>query len=142
MCDATEVVRAAAEAFSPQARDLGIELDIRSGAALAVDLDAERLAQIVANLLENALKYANTRVQVYAAPQDAAHFSVVVGDDGPGIPPEQRALVFERLYTLRDAPGRAVGTGLGLAIVRELAAAMGGSAAVDEQSRFVVTLPR
>jgi two-component system sensor histidine kinase BaeS len=142
MCDATEVVRAAAEAFLPQARDLGVQLDIRSGDAVAVDLDAERLAQIVANLVENALKYAATHVQVYAAPQDAGHFSVVVGDDGPGIPVDQRALVFERLYTVRDTPGRAVGTGLGLAIVRELAAAMGGGATVDDQSRFVVTLPR
>jgi two-component system sensor histidine kinase BaeS len=142
MCNATEVVRASAEAFLPQARDLGVQLDIRSGDAIAVDLDAERLAQIVANLVENALKYAATRVQVYAAPQDAGRFSVVVGDDGPGIPPDQRALVFERLYTVRDTPGRAVGTGLGLAIVCELAAAMGGGATVDDQSRFVVTLPR
>jgi signal transduction histidine kinase len=140
--DATEIVRAAADAFAPQARELGIQLDVRSGEAIPVDVDAERLAQIVANLVENALKYATTRVQVYAAPQDASHFSVVVGDDGPGIPPDQRALVFGRLYTVRDTPGRAVGTGLGLAIVRELAAAMGGNAAVDEQSRFVVTLPR
>jgi two-component system sensor histidine kinase BaeS len=142
LCDATEIVRNAAEAFAPQARALGVELDVRSGAAIQADLDAERLAQIVANLVENAMKYATASVQVYAAPQNATHFSVVVGDDGPGLAPEQRALVFERLYTVRDTPGRAVGTGLGLAIVRELAAAMGGSAAVDADSKFVVTLPR
>ncbi len=53
--------------------------------------------------------------------------------------------MFERLYTVRDKPGRAVGTGLGLAIVRELAARMGGRAWVDEASdrgsQFVVSLP-
>ena len=53
--------------------------------------------------------------------------------------------MFDRLYTVRDTPGRAVGTGLGLAIVRELAAAMGGrawaEAAPDVGSRFVVSLP-
>ena len=53
--------------------------------------------------------------------------------------------MFERLYTVRETPGRAVGTGLGLAIVRELAAAMGGSARAESApgggTRFVVSLP-
>jgi two-component system phosphate regulon sensor histidine kinase PhoR len=52
--------------------------------------------------------------------------------------------VFERLYTGREVPGRAIGTGLGLAIVRELAVAMGGTARVDPTnangSRFIVTV--
>ena len=144
-CDATEIVHDAADAFAPQAHDLGIALSIRSGGALPVDLDPERLAQIVANLVENALKYAATRVDAYAAAHGPGQVAIVVVDDGPGIPPDQLALVFDRLYTVRETPGRAVGTGLGLAIVRELAAAMGGRAwaeAVPEGgSRFVVSLP-
>jgi signal transduction histidine kinase len=144
-CDATEVVRDAAEAFAPKAHDLGVRLAVVPGASLPVDLDPERLAQIVANLVENALKYAESSVEVYAAPHGAGHVAVVVTDDGPGIPRDQLALVFERLYTVRDKPGRAVGTGLGLAIVRELAAKMGGRAWVDEGgnggSQFVVSLP-
>jgi two-component system sensor histidine kinase BaeS len=130
-CDATELVRDAAEAFAPQARELGIALNITSGPALPVDVDPERLAQIVANLIENALKYATAQVDVYAAPQGEDRVAVVVVDDGPGIPADQMARVFERLYTVRETPGRAVGTGLGLAIVRELAAAMGGRARVE-----------
>ncbi len=144
-CDATEVVRNAAEAFRPQATEHGIELNVASGGVLAVELDPERVAQIVANLIENALKYAASRVEVYAAPQGDAHIAIVVVDDGPGIPAEQAGRVFERLYTVRDTPGRAVGTGLGLAIVRELAAAMAGQARVEEApgggTRFVVSLP-
>ncbi len=144
-CDATEVVRNAAEAFAPQAHEHGVALNVTSGGVLAVELDPERLAQIVANLIENALKYAATQVDVYAAPQADGQVAVVVGDDGPGIPPEQAARVFERLYTVRETPGRAVGTGLGLAIVRELAAAMGGSARAESVpgggTRFVVALP-
>jgi two-component system, OmpR family, sensor kinase len=144
-CDATEVVRDAAEAFAPQAHELGIALNISSGEVLAVDLDPERLGQIAANLIENALKYATTSVDVYAARQSDAQVAVVVVDDGPGIAADQATRVFERLYTVRDAPGRAVGTGLGLAIVRELAAAMGGSARVEAApgggTRFVVSLP-
>ena len=144
-CDATQIVRDAAEAFAPQARDLGIGLNVVSGAVLPVHLDPERLGQIVANLIENALKYATAQVEVYAAPQDEGHVAVVVVDDGPGIPADQAARVFERLYTVRETPGRAVGTGLGLAIVRELAAAMGGSARAEAApgggTRFVVSLP-
>jgi two-component system sensor histidine kinase BaeS len=144
-CDATEIVHDAADAFAPQAHDLGIELVITQGSVLPVDADPERLAQIVANLVENALKYAATRVEVYAAPHGPSGVAIVVVDDGPGIPADQLALVFDRLYTVRETPGRAVGTGLGLAIVRELAAAMGGRAwaeAVPEGgSRFVVSLP-
>jgi two-component system sensor histidine kinase BaeS len=144
-CDANEVVRDAATAFAPQARDLGIELTVPAGAPLPADVDPERLGQIVANLVENALKYATAHVSVYATTYDPHRIAIVVVDDGPGIPTEQRALVFDRLYTVRDTPGRSVGTGLGLAIVRELATAMGGTASVDPSSkpgtRFVVVLP-
>ena len=144
-CDATEVVRDAAEAFAPQARELGIELSVMSGEALPVVLDPERLAQIAANLIENALKYATSRVEVYAAMQSDGRVAVVVVDDGPGIPADRMARVFDRLYTVRETPGRSVGTGLGLAIVRELAAAMGGSARAEAApgggTRFVVSLP-
>jgi two-component system sensor histidine kinase BaeS len=144
-CDATELVRDAAEAFAPHARELGIALNITSGDPLPVDVDPERLAQIVANLIENALKYATARVDVYAARQGEDRVAVVVVDDGPGIPADRMARVFERLYTVRETPGRAVGTGLGLAIVRELAAAMGGSARAEAApgggTRFVVSFP-
>ena len=144
-CDATEVVRDAAEAFAPQARELGVSLDVISGEPLPVDLDPERVGQIAANLVENALKYAHTRVQVYAARQEDGRVAIVVGDDGPGVPADEMNRVFERLYTVRETPGRAVGTGLGLAIVRELAAAMGGAAWAEAApgggTRFVVSLP-
>jgi two-component system sensor histidine kinase BaeS len=143
--DATEIVRNATEAFVPQARDLGIDLHVAPGAPLPIDVDPERLGQIAANLIENALKYAAAKVEVYAASQTGGQIAIVVVDDGPGIPPEQTASVFERLYTVRDTPGRAVGTGLGLAIVRELAAAMGGTARAEAApgggTRFVVSLP-
>jgi signal transduction histidine kinase len=144
-CNATDVVRDAATAFIPQADDLGIALDVRVGPAFPVDTDPERLAQIVANLVENALKYARSRVEVYVAPNGETELALVVADDGPGIPVDELGMVFERLYTVRDTPGRTVGTGLGLAIVRELAGALGGRAWVDVApeggSRFVVALP-
>lgn len=140
-CDAATVVREAALAFAPQAGELGLTIDVDTPLAITADLDAERLGQIVANLTENALKFAVSRVHVGAV---AVGSTVVVSvlDDGQGIPTEEQHGVFDRLHTVRSSPGRAVGTGLGLAIVSELAQAMGGDARVETPSaggtRFVV----
>ena len=142
--DARGVVAGAVEAFQPSAAELGIELVTAPGDVLPVELDPQRLAQIVANLVENALKFATARVQV-ATRSTPGGIDVVVDDDGPGIAPADLPHVFDRLYTSRTVPGRVVGTGIGLAIVRELAVAMGGAARVETVdstgTRFVVTLP-
>ena len=141
--DARDVVATTVAGFQPAARDYGVTLTIAPGATIPADADPERLAQVVANLVENALKYARTSVQVDVARTDAG-VEVRVTDDGPGIPADERERVFDRLYTARPVAGRPVGTGIGLAIVSELALAMGGSArcaAVDDAgARFVVTI--
>jgi two-component system sensor histidine kinase BaeS len=144
LCDATEVVRDAAEAFAPQARELGVELAVAPAPSVPAELDPERVGQIVANLVENALKYATTSVTVVAEPEEH-ELRIIVTDDGPGISDDELGAVFTRLYTARDAPGRTVGTGLGLAIVQELAAAMGGHASASSPStggaQLAVALP-
>jgi two-component system sensor histidine kinase BaeS len=139
------VVRDAVEAFGPAAAELGLALDVDTGDVVPVVADAQRLAQIVANLVENALKFATTRVAVGVAADDG-RVVLHVDDDGAGIAPADLPRVFERLYTSRTVPGRTLGTGIGLAIVHELAAAMGGDARVEPLdsvgTRFVVTFPR
>lgn len=145
--DAGTVVREAVEAFGPQAAEIGVALSCRAEVALPIDVDADRLAQIVANLVENALKYATSSVSVGVAGTPAG-CEITVDDDGPGIAPDDLPHVFDRLYTSRTTPGRAVGTGLGLAIVRELTDLMGGTVVATTLStptpgtRFVVRLPR
>jgi signal transduction histidine kinase len=143
--DARVVVGETVDAFRPAASDLGIALDLDgTDGGAACNADPQRLAQIVANLVENALKYASTAVTVGVHSVDR-RISITVDDDGPGIAPNDLPHVFERLYTSRTAPGRIVGTGVGLAIVHELAAAMGGEAHVEpvdaQGTRFVVTFP-
>ncbi len=143
-CDAAAVVADAADAFAPAARDMGVTLDVHRDGTIPADLDADRLAQMVANLVENALKYAVARVDVRVA-RSGTDVEVAVADDGPGIDDDELAHVFERLYVGRTTPGRSVGTGLGLAIVRELAGAMGGTAYATRDAnggaRFVVRVP-
>ena len=142
--DARDVVYDAVAGFVPSARDWGLRLEVVRGDPTPADVDPERLAQITANLVENALKYARSAVRVGLERRDG-QVEVRVDDDGPGIPAGDRDRVFERLYTARGAPGRKVGTGIGLAIVHELAGAMGGGTAVQPLdlggTRFTVTIP-
>jgi len=108
--------------------------------------DAQRLEQIVGNLLGNAVRHTPPGGLVAAAVSaepDAVR--VEVRDTGEGIAPEELPRVFERFYRGQGGDGRA-GAGLGLALVKELAEAMGGSAEAAstprEGSRFTVRLPR
>jgi two-component system sensor histidine kinase BaeS len=149
--DVAEVARHAALALEPAAREAGLRLVVAGEPGpLMATADPERLAQVVANLVENALKYAGTTVEVAVRPAPpgpagaGGGVEIGVADDGPGIDPDDLPRVFERLYTSRRQPGRKVGTGLGLAIVRELVSAMGGhvsvAATAQGGTRFVVTL--
>lgn len=142
--DARTVVYDTVAGFVPSARDWGLRLEVMRGDPVPLDTDPERLAQITANLVENALKYARSTVRVDVDRRDG-QVELRVDDDGPGIPVEDRDRVFQRLYTARDAPGRQVGTGIGLAIVHELAGAMGGDASCEPLAaggtRFRVTIP-
>ena len=98
--------------------------------------DPDRLSQVVANLVENGLKFAATTVTVSVATDEPAGAVVLaVDDDGPGIAAEDLGRVFERFTTSDRAGARRAGTGLGLAIVAELVAAMGGTVRAGSDGR-------
>lgn len=142
--DARSVVTDAVDAFFPAAAEIGVALVVEPGDPVPVAADSQRLAQIVANLVENSLKFATSRVAVGVSVV-GDRVELRVDDDGPGIAAADVPRVFERLYTSRTVPGRTLGTGIGLAIVRELAIAMGGDVRVEPidsvGTRFVVTFP-
>lgn len=108
--------------------------------------DAERLRQILDNLIDNAVKYSpagsEVRVSAYAY-GDRVHVDVV--DSGPGIPRDQQGLIFEKFGRARNDGGAKPGTGLGLFIARSIAEAHGGSLEVQSSpergSTFMLTLP-
>ncbi|MEV0263577.1 HAMP domain-containing sensor histidine kinase [Streptomyces sp. NPDC050617] len=95
--------------------------------------DHAQLERLLANLVDNALRYARSAVRISAALDPAAdEASLRVTDDGPGIPPESAERVFERFTRLHPARDRGSGgTGLGLAIAREIAQAHGGTLRVE-----------
>ncbi len=126
--DLATVVRQVADGFQPRARELGLELTLAPGSdvPLWVEADADRLGQVMANLLENASSFAHHRV-VVGVGTSGGRPAAWVADDGPGIDGDQLDQVFQRHFVSDRVSGRHEGSGLGLAIVSELAAAMGAS---------------
>ncbi len=114
-----------AAAFERYATETGLRLEVETASAGTVEADPDRLGQVLTNLVENALAHASGEVRLASA---GATFWV--DDDGPGIPPQAQARIFEPFVT-RSGTGRRVGTGLGLAIVAELVAAMQGRVSVS-----------
>lgn len=96
---------------------------------VCADVDAERLAQVVANLVDNAARAAGPAGRIVVSLDDRGAGPVVrVEDDGPGIPVQDRVRVFDRLVRLEAArDARSGGAGLGLPIARGIAEAHGGS---------------
>jgi signal transduction histidine kinase len=120
--------------------DVAVRVDVPADLPV-VSVDAVQIGQIVFNLLVNAVQVLEGRggtVTVGATGGDT-HLALHVADDGPGVPPELRAKIFEPLFTTK-----ARGIGLGLAVSRSLAEANGGALTLDERApgaRFTLTLP-
>jgi two-component system sensor histidine kinase BaeS len=135
------------ESYRPRAEAARIGFEVVAGETGLFAADPDRLAQIVTNLTENALRYTPEagRVTVTVA-RHGETVDLAVTNTGPGIDPEDLPRVFEKFYVARKYRRiRPEGSGLGLAIVHELVEAMGGSIAVASDpadgTRFEVTLP-
>jgi two-component system sensor histidine kinase BaeS len=149
--DVGEVAARVAEAFAPRLAASGgtLHVDV-PGDLPAVDADPDRLAQVLRNLVENAVTHGaathGAHVTIRAS-REGSVLSLRVSDDGPGIPPEELERVFERFHRVDTSRtrGGAGGGGLGLAIVRSLVAAHGGTVRATSEpgpgATFVTTWP-
>jgi two-component system phosphate regulon sensor histidine kinase PhoR len=116
---------------------------------VSVRADVDRLEQVLANLLDNAIKYgrAHGTVTVGATPIEGGLIEMFVQDDGPGIPPEALERVFERFFRVDKARSREQGgTGLGLSIVKHIVQGHGGRVWAKSEpghgATFFFTLPQ
>ena len=122
--DMSEVIDRSLERARRRRNDVQFDVDVIGWGVFG---DGAGLSRAVLNLLDNAAKWSpsGAHVGVRLRQLDAAHAELVVSDQGPGIPPQERGLVFERFY--RSASARAMpGSGLGLAIVKQVVVKHGG----------------
>jgi signal transduction histidine kinase/DNA-binding response OmpR family regulator/CHASE3 domain sensor protein len=139
-----------ARGFEPLARERGLALvyAVEPGTPERIETDAQRLGQILKNLLSNALKFTGSgaiSVRVSAAPGGPIEFAVQ--DTGIGIPREQQEVIFEAFRQADGSTHRKYGgTGLGLSISRDLARLLGGDVTVRSEagkgSTFTLRLPQ
>jgi len=107
-----------------------VTIDVAGDHDVQVRVERQDLDEMLGNLVENAAKYGNGRVFVTVEPSQGGMVAILIEDDGPGIPAEQRAELFTR-GTRLDTTGKP-GTGLGLAIARDVAEIYGGSIRLEE----------
>ena len=146
--DFRATLRSALETIDPLVREGGHELvvDVPEG-ALPLDVDPTRLTQVLANLLNNAVKYTSAAGRiVLSAEVDAGELVVRVADTGVGIAPEMVSRVFDMFTQLGPSADRSGGLGIGLTLVRRLVAMHAGSVSAHSDglghgSTFTVRLP-
>lgn len=130
--DLAALLRPLLERYQPRAAKAGLDLSWSlPSMPLMLDADADRLTQIVINLLENSVRYTDSGGQIVLALTQAGQYAeLTIEDSAPGVPQEAYASIFERLYRVDAARTRTRGgSGLGLAICKALAEAHGGSIA-------------
>jgi two-component system phosphate regulon sensor histidine kinase PhoR len=142
-----ELLEEAAKSFREMARSQRVELTIDAPSERAVEADTDAVHQVLANLIDNALKYAASGGKIVLGAREAgANVEFYVRDFGPGIASEHLPRLFERFYRVDKARSReSGGTGLGLAIAKHIVRAHSGNiraeSALGHGSTFLFTLP-
>jgi signal transduction histidine kinase len=147
--DAAQIAQDVCELYEPLADEKGVELKVEASSPLPVMGNRELVSQALANLVDNATKYARSspdgspRIMVSAG-GDNGHVLLTVADNGPGIPAADRARVVERfvrLETSRTEPG----SGLGLSLASAVARLHGGELRLEDNApglKVTIVLPR
>jgi signal transduction histidine kinase len=142
------LLRGCVEKLAPQSQDADVALTLDVPEGVFVTGDADRLAQVFANLLDNAVSHTAPGGNVTLGAGlvgDGRVVEVIVTDSGSGIPAEEISRIFERFYQVDKARKRGRGAGLGLAITKEIVEAHGGTiraeSVVGLGSKLSVRLP-
>ncbi len=142
--DVNQICEEAASLIRPQIKGLQVELSVEHPREQTwVEGNGNHLAQVLINLLQNAVHAVGTqgKIRLACVPVNGA-VQVLVGDDGPGMTPDIRARIFEPFFTTKP---EGVGTGLGLSITHRIIEEHGGSIAVETEpgagTTFTITLP-
>ncbi len=143
--DLINIVRGTVDLFRVRCdrHDLDLRLDLPAGEAI-IRGDADRLQQVVSNVLENGLRYAGAGAQLsIRALVNPTHVVLQIRDSGPGVPDDALPHLFERLYRVEKSRSRQLGgSGLGLAICKQIVDAHGGEirAANSPAGGLIITI--
>jgi signal transduction histidine kinase len=143
--DLSSVVDDMVELYGYSAEEKNITIARESGESVIVSADLNRIRQVIANLLDNAIKYTPEQGTITVATGRQGEQAVVaIRDTGPGIPPKDLPHIWDRLFR-GDQSRSQPGLGLGLGLVRAIVQAHGGEVAVESNpgkgSSFIVHLP-
>ena len=150
--DAAEIARDVGELYEPLADEKGIALTVDAPAAAPVRGNRELISQALANLIDNAIKYAGPDGQLNGAPaeivvkagNDGERIALSVADRGPGIAEADRGRVVERFVRLEQSRSEP-GSGLGLSLAAAVARLHGGELKLEDNHpglRSIIALPR
>jgi signal transduction histidine kinase len=146
--DLGEIIAEAMRTMQPLLDKRGQRLAVELPAAIpVVQADPRRTVQVLVNLLSNASRYGPTCAEIVVGVGTNDQWArVIVADQGPGIPPEYRKILFRRFVPPSPGADKAqYGTGLGLSVVKAIVEAHGGQVGVDDRrsggSVFWFTLP-
>ncbi|UCG32983.1 MAG: hybrid sensor histidine kinase/response regulator [Phycisphaerales bacterium] len=144
----SETIHACVDVFEAMADSKAISLTVDCPPTLPlVETDADRISQLLSNLLSNALKYTPSGGKVHvSARSSSSEIVICVADTGPGIPREKWDQIFDRFSQLSNPnTSEIAGVGLGLYIVRQIVEILGGAVWLDSEegrgSEFFVSLP-
>lgn len=150
-CDLAGVATQVADDLLPRYESASVVLQVEvPEGPMALEADADRLRQVVENLLDNALEASGegdvVRLAVRPAPETGQGAEMVVADEGPGVPDEEKEAVFQRFFQGSNLEGRSsAGSGLGLTLCRQIVEAHGGEIRVEDAegggALFRVRLP-
>jgi signal transduction histidine kinase len=145
--DLCPVLKQICQRLEPVVADAELELRLQViGEIPLIRLDVQRFEQVVANLVQNAIKYgADGQYIDVQAEANESHVSVAVQDYGRGIAPWHRARLFQPYFRADEDSGRVTGMGIGLALCQEIVRNHGGEISVESErgkgSRFKILLP-
>lgn len=129
-------------------REVDLQIDMNSGEAARISVDRDSFKRVLGNIIQNSLKYMDKpekRITVQTL-VEGKNFTLAIGDNGPGIPPEAAGHIFERFYRAEQSRNTNTGgSGLGLAIARQIILEHGGTIHADskegEGTEICIVLP-
>lgn len=145
--DLESIVAPIVQSFEPQAAAGGVELEMRPQRPVVLEADPERLAQVLVNLIDNALRYTPAGGSVITSTDADGGYAVIrVSDTGTGIPYRDIPHIFQRFYVVDRSRARDIsGAGLGLSIVKQIVEAHGGTvkaeSTLNRGTTFTVRIP-